>query len=46
MGNKKDYTPNEMRSRMMNPQDPMGEAAMDNRANQLNPEFEEDKEEK
>lgn len=46
MGGEKDYSPNEMRSRMMNPQDSMGQAAMDNRANQLNPNHEESKEDK
>ncbi|MEJ2250148.1 MAG: hypothetical protein P8Y97_10860 [Candidatus Lokiarchaeota archaeon] len=37
MARKRNYTPNEMRSRMMNSQDLMGKSASDNRSNQLNP---------
>jgi hypothetical protein len=34
---KKNYTPNEKRSRSKNPRDPWGKAALDNYSNQLNP---------
>lgn len=38
MGKKgKSYTPNEMRSNAMNPNNPAYNAAMDNHSNQLNP---------
>lgn len=43
MGSKKGYTPNDMRSRMMNPQDSWCKDAMDNRSNQMNPNHSESK---
>lgn len=38
MGRKgKSYTPNEMRSNALNPNNPASDAALDNRSDQLNP---------